>query len=206
MRTMAPFLGLALVVMTVSSVAADKRDAEPPASAPRTTNAPNEQVIAYYFHGTVRCVECLKIEQQAREVVERRFEAELATKRLVFKPVNYDLPENAHFLRDYKLPCPSLVLVQRKGGKDVRWKLLGDTWQLIHNPIEFTLYVENEVDKFLQKVAARSAPDTAKSIVAGPPLLGQASGWPLALRGPSKNPRLTRSPWRLPREIGCVPA
>jgi hypothetical protein len=25
-----------------------------------------------------------------------------------------DLPEDAHFLKDYKLPCPSLVMVRRK--------------------------------------------------------------------------------------------
>jgi hypothetical protein len=36
---------------------------------------------------------------------------EVAAKRVVFTLVNNGLPENAHFLQDYKLPCPSLVLV-----------------------------------------------------------------------------------------------
>ena len=111
----------------------------------------NVQVIAYYLHGTVRCETCLKIEKQAREAIERRFLVEMAEKRLVFKPVNYDKPENAHFLRDYKLPCPSLVVVRQRAGKDERWKLLDKTWEHIQNPFRFDEYVEGEVEKLLRE-------------------------------------------------------
>jgi hypothetical protein len=114
-----------------------------------TTNAKAQQVIAYYFHGTVRCETCLKIEQQAKEAIERRFQTELDAQRLVFKPLNYDLPENTHFLLDYKLPCPSLVLVRQKDGKDEKWTLLGDTWQLVEAPVRFNAYIETELNKFL---------------------------------------------------------
>jgi hypothetical protein len=114
-----------------------------------TINAPSQQVIAYYFHGTVRCETCLKIEQQAKAVIERQFKPELDAQRLVFKPLNYDLPENAHFLLDYKLPCPSLVLVRQKDGKDEKWTLLGNTWQLVGDPVKFNNYIETEVNKFL---------------------------------------------------------
>ena len=79
----------------------------------------------------MRCETCQKIERQAREVIEQRFKSELAVKRLVIKSLNYDLPENTHFLQDYKLPCPSLVLVRSKDSKDEKWKLLGETWQLV---------------------------------------------------------------------------
>ena len=114
------------------------------------TNATAQQTVAYYFHGTVRCETCLKIEQQAREVIERRFKPELDAQRLVFKPVNYDPPENAHFLLDYKLPCPSLVLVRQKVGKDEKWVLLNETWQLVEDPAKFNNYVETEVRNFLR--------------------------------------------------------
>ena len=70
-------------------------------------------------------------------------------KRLVFKPVNYDKPENAHFLKDYKLPCPSLVLVRQRSGKDEKWKLLDKTWEHVENPFKFNEYVEGEMEKFL---------------------------------------------------------
>ena len=101
-----------------------------------TTNATAQQTVAYYFHGTVRCETCLKIERQAKVVIEQEFSNELAVNRLMFTSVNYDLPENAHFLLDYKLPCPSLVLVRQKDGKDEQWKLLGDIWTVGRGPGE----------------------------------------------------------------------
>lgn len=139
-----------LLAVAVSAYAADKTEAKPLSPSSVETNAPSVQVIAYYFHGTVRCETCQKIERQAREVIEDKFKSELAAKRLVFKAVNYDLPENAHFMQDYTLPCPSLVLVRRKDGKDVKWKLLGETWQVVEDATKFNRYVEGEVDKLLR--------------------------------------------------------
>ena len=141
--------GLLLLVASAFANAAEKSEAKPSTPAATTTNAPSVQVIAYYFHGTVRCETCQKIEKQAREVIEQRFKTELAAKRLVFKPLNYDVPENAHFLRDYKLPCPSLVLVRRQAGKDEKWKLLGETWQLVEDATKFNRYVEDAVSELL---------------------------------------------------------
>jgi len=103
------------------------------------------QVIAYYFHGTVRCETCLQIEKQAHELISSRFAGQV-----VFKPVNYDKPENAHFSKDYKLPCPSLVLVRQKEGKDQEWRLLGQTWDHVQIPPKLDQYIEDETGKFLE--------------------------------------------------------
>ena len=143
------WLGLLLIVATLAAGPADNPKLTPAAPATNATNAPSQQVIAYYFHGTVRCETCLKIEQQAKAVIERQFKPELDAHRLIFIPLNYDLAENAHFLVDYKLPCPSLVLVRQKAGKDDQRVLLGDTWQLVEDPVKFNAYIETEVKKFL---------------------------------------------------------
>jgi hypothetical protein len=144
------FTGLVLLVAVAFAKAADKPDGKPATPAAATTNATNVQVIAYYFHGTVRCETCLKIERQAREVIEQRFKQELTSKRLVFKPVNYDLPENAHFMHDYKLPCPSLVLVRQADGKDQQWQLLDKTWKLVGDEGKFNKYIEDETAGFVK--------------------------------------------------------
>ena len=144
------FAGLLLLVASAFANAAEKPEAKPSTPAATTTNAPSVQVIAYYFHGTVRCEKCQKIERMAREVIEQRFKPEMTAKRLLFKPLNYDLPENAHFLQAYKLPCPSLVLVRRQAGKDEKWKLLGETWQLVEDATKFNRYVLDEVEKLLR--------------------------------------------------------
>jgi len=143
------FLGALLLAAVAGSIGAAEKPRVP---AGGTAQATNVQVVAYYFHGTIRCETCLKIEKQAREAIERRFAVELAEKRLAFEPVNYDQPENAHFLKDYELPCPSLVVVRRTDGKDERWKLLGETWERVENPVKFNEYVEREVETLLREV------------------------------------------------------
>ena len=155
MRASALFLSIGFAVLTGCADAPDKPETKTPPGAPAVPAAVERaaqatQVIAYYFHATVRCETCLNIEKQAHELINSRFAAELASERLVFKPVNYDKPENAHFLKDYKLPCPSLVLVRQKDGKDQEWKLLGQTWDFIQIPPKLDQYIEEETSKFLE--------------------------------------------------------
>jgi len=146
------FFGALLLAAMVGVAVATDRPTVTPTALGATAKATNTQVIAYYFHGTIRCETCLKIERQAREAIERCFAVEVAEKRLVFKLVNYDKPENAHFLKDYKLPCPSLVVVRRKDVNDEKWKLLGATWEHVENPVKFDEYIEGEVEKLLWDV------------------------------------------------------
>lgn len=155
MKTGAFLLSLALAVVTGCADATDQPDAKQSAPAPAVP-APSEQVaqtnqvIAYYFHATIRCETCLKIEKQAHELIQSRFAAQLTSGRIVFKSVNYEQPDNLHFLQDYKLPCPSLVLVRQKNGKDQEWKLLGQTWDFVHIPAKLDQYIEEETSKFLE--------------------------------------------------------
>lgn len=150
--------GLLLACIAGIAGAADKQVTQP--SAPVVaTKATNNQVIAYYFHGTVRCETCQRIEEQVFAALRRRFESELAAKRLIFVSLNYDKPENKSYQEKYKLPCPSLVIVQRKDGKDEKWKLLEDTWKLIDEPLEFNKYVEDEVEKLLSDIKQISSPN-----------------------------------------------
>jgi hypothetical protein len=148
-----------LIATATTGVFAGATTPAPPAAA--STNAPSRQIIAYYFHGSVRCRTCQRIELLARETIESAFETDLKANRLVFKAVNYELPENAHFVTDYQLPCPSLVLVRRDNGKDTNGTLLGKTWDLIEDETEFNRYIEAEVNKCLRGA-------TNSSLSAGP--------------------------------------
>lgn len=156
MKTAAFFLSIGVAVLAGCSDAPDSSKAKQPLGEPGAPAAVDRlaettQVIAYYFHGTIRCETCLRIEKQAREAIEGRFPAEMAEQRLIFKAVNYDQPENAHFANDFKLPCPSLVVVRQKRSKAEKWKLLGETWEHVENPVKFNEYVEGEVEKFLSE-------------------------------------------------------
>jgi len=142
-------IGLVTASICLASVAGAEQNlaTNALAAAQKTQIRTNEQIIVYYFHGTVRCDTCQKIEEQAKHVIDQQFKAEVAAKRIVFTPVNFDQPENRHYSLDYKLPCPSLVIVRQMAGKDVKWKLLGDTWKLVDEPEKFDKYIADEVTK-----------------------------------------------------------
>ena len=63
------FAALLVAAMVGTAISAEKPAAPVPAAKVMKT-----QVIAYYFHGTIRCETCLKIEKQAREAIGRGFQ------------------------------------------------------------------------------------------------------------------------------------
>jgi hypothetical protein len=111
--------------------------------------APAQKVIAYYFHVSVRCPTCRAIEEYAREVVERGFAAQLKSGALEWRPVNVQLPQNRHFIRDYQLYTRSLVLVKLKDGQQVEWRNLEKVWELVSRKTDFLKYVQTHVRAYL---------------------------------------------------------
>jgi hypothetical protein len=110
---------------------------------------PARQIVATYFHGDVRCATCKKLEAYSRAAIEKAFAAELADGRLVFRTVNTDREENAHFVTDFSLVTRSLVLTDEAGGKVVRWTNLDKIWQLVRDEPAFSAYVVDGVRGYL---------------------------------------------------------
>ncbi len=108
-----------------------------------------DRIVAYYFHVTARCVTCRSIESYSREAIEQGFAKDLKEGRLEWRPVNIQLPENRHFVRDYQLYTRSLVLVKIRGGKQVEYRNLEKVWDLVSNKAEFLKYVRTNVKAYL---------------------------------------------------------
>ena len=109
------------------------------------------KVIAYYFHTNTRCSTCIKIETYSKEAIEQGFANELKNGTLEMRIVNYENPENRHFLQDYKLVSKSLVLVNTVNGKQTEWTNLKMVWQLTGRKDAFLNYVRKEVRGYLAK-------------------------------------------------------
>ncbi len=107
-------------------------------------------IVVSYFHTTARCASCLRIEDLTAHTVTTRFGVALAGKRLVWRTVNIDEPENAHFAKDYSLHTKSVVVSEMKDGREVRWKNLDQVWPLLRDQEAFTQYVEKEIKAFLE--------------------------------------------------------
>jgi len=109
------------------------------------------KVIAYYFHGNFRCVSCVKIETLSRKAIMEGFADDLKSGRLEFRGVNVDEPQNRHFIDDYQLTSKSLVVVDLREGRQVRWKNLDKVWTLLDSEKEFVSYVRDGVSAFLER-------------------------------------------------------
>jgi len=112
---------------------------------------PARQVIAYYFHGTYRCITCRTIEQYSKEAIETGFGKELQAGKLKFMAVNVEEPDNRHFIQDYQLITKSLVLVDLQNGQQRSWKNLEQVWTYVRNKPAFIKYVQDEIKGLLER-------------------------------------------------------
>lgn len=125
------------------------------ATAPAASNAAvadagsRARVIAYYFHVTVRCPTCRAIEAYSKEAIEKGFPADLKNGTIEWRLVNVQLPENRHYIKDYRLFTRSLVLVKVRDGQHVEWRNLEKVWELVGDKAQFEKYVRTNVKDYL---------------------------------------------------------
>ncbi len=109
------------------------------------------RLIVYYFHGDVRCATCHKLETYAKESLDTNFQDDIASNKIVWKPVNVDKPENKHFIQDYELVTKSVVLSRIVDGKEIEWKNLDQIWQKVADKNEYLQYIHDGIVKFLEE-------------------------------------------------------
>ena len=136
------FVGIALA--TTLGLSPPETAATESASAVET-----DRVVAFYFHGNVRCATCRKIEAYADEAIHTGFARELEQGSLAWRTVNIDEPEHKHFVEDFQLVTRSVVLAEYRGGEVVRFTNLDKVWQLVRTKHDFIEYVQAETEDFL---------------------------------------------------------
>ncbi len=114
-------------------------------------NANGAQVIAYYFHGDMRCRTCHKLEQYSKEAIETNFKDELKSGKLEFKVINVEEKGNQHYGKDYQLYTKSLILSVVKEGKEIKWENMDKIWECVGNKQRFIDYVKNGVADLLKE-------------------------------------------------------
>jgi hypothetical protein len=110
---------------------------------------PSHKIIAYYFHTNTRCSTCKKIEAYSKEAILGGFKTELENGTLELRIVNYEEPQNRHFIKEYKLVTKSLILVYMVDREQLEWTNLKLVWQLTSNKEAFLNYVRGEVRNYL---------------------------------------------------------
>ena len=106
------------------------------------------KVEVYYFHTTMRCASCHKIQQFTEEALAG-FPEKLESGEIEYQIINVEEPANKHYVEDYGLYTKSVVLSLQKNGKEVKSKNLDKIWQLLNNKKKFIAYVQDETKTLL---------------------------------------------------------
>ncbi len=147
--TLAVFVGLLAVGSAVSD------PAHRTLAADTQTAAPSHQVIACYFHRTVRCPTCKKISAYIEESVQSRFASQVKDGSVKMVMMDFQNPRNQKYTQAYGIEGPTLVIMDIHDGKVKAWKPAPKVWSLVSNKDDFFRYVQNEIQDYL--VGTRTA-------------------------------------------------
>lgn len=106
------------------------------------------RVEVFHFHGNKQCASCIAVGDLAEKTMNANFKDELASKRIIFAHVNYDLPENTLLAKKYGVTGSSLWIGVYNGTafskeEDIR------VWSLINNEGLYSTYLSGIITKRL---------------------------------------------------------
>ncbi|NWK54746.1 hypothetical protein HW115_03940 [Verrucomicrobiaceae bacterium N1E253] len=107
-------------------------------------------VLVTYFTSDQRCATCKTIEQLTQEAVSEGFAEQLSAKEVIFQTINFDRPENAHHIDHYQLAFKTVVVSERKKGKEVKWNKYDRVWDLVDQPKAFKSYLQSGIRQYLE--------------------------------------------------------
>ena len=142
-------VGASIVVFVARQTGIISADLVPFGSS---SDAPRHKIIAYYFHGTVRCETCLNIEHYTDEALKTYFADDLADGKLEWRVINREVPPNEHFVQDYQLYSQALIIIDSIPGQPAESKNLEAIWDHAHDKPAFMEYVRTEVDQYLRRL------------------------------------------------------
>lgn len=103
-----------------------------------------------YFHATMRCQGCMTIEGHINKSVNAIYGNELKKGNVLLKSIDFQVPENEHFLEDYKFDSQTLIISKKVNGKEIKWKNLEKIWDYSSDYKKFKKYLVGEVNKFIK--------------------------------------------------------
>jgi len=154
--TLLMFVAASVIGMVLKERAPEPMAPEPvlapelaPLAATTAPIFPQDGVAALYFHGDTRCPTCRKIEATAEETIATSFAEEMKLGSLTWQDVNYETPAHRHYLDDFALVAPTLVLVKTSSGRQVAWRNMDQVWELVSDRAAFSAYVEDGINSYL---------------------------------------------------------
>jgi len=120
------------------------------ASSINASKAPVDKIEVIHFHGTYRCVSCVRVGEFALQTIQERFSEEYASNKIIFREINGELPENKAIVIKYQARGSSLFINTIQGGED---NIIEDTrvWRLVSNEEQYMDYFEEKLKTLLEQ-------------------------------------------------------
>ncbi|MDD3183665.1 MAG: nitrophenyl compound nitroreductase subunit ArsF family protein [Alphaproteobacteria bacterium] len=135
----------------VSASPAQAQNTSSTAASPAAQEkAAQAKVVAYYFHGNMRCATCHKIEAYTTEAIQTGFADDVKNGRVELKVINVEEPANEHYVQDYQLALRSVVVARYEGQEQKDWKRLDEVWKLAGDKDAFIRMVQDETSTLLK--------------------------------------------------------
>lgn len=138
---------LALAVLALALVAGQSA---PKARAAEMAGRPSHQVLACYFHRTVRCPTCQRISAYIEEALRANFAEELKAGAVKVSVIDFQDPRNQRYTQAYQIAGPTLVILDVRDGKVRAWKTAPKVWSLVGKKDDFFRYVRSEIQSYLE--------------------------------------------------------
>ena len=128
-----------LLAVTTNSEAAAKEKKQVPA------------VKLVYFHATMRCEGCIKVEAAINRAMNKVFAKEIKSGKIVFESIDFQDDKNAALANQFKIEEQTLIAMKMKNGKIVKSTNMKDFWEKCDKDEDIEKYVKTEVGKLLKK-------------------------------------------------------
>jgi hypothetical protein len=144
------------MLLAIYSIAGEP-EARQAQATEKSASAPEHQVLACYFHRTVRCPTCKKISAYIEESVKTRFASQVKDGSVKMMMVDFQDAKNKKAVEFYKITGPTLVIMDLHNGDVTSWKPAPKVWSLVGKKNDFFKYVQGEIQLYLdgKKTASR---------------------------------------------------
>ncbi len=81
-------------------------------------NLKTDRIEVLDFYGKHRCKSCVDIERNTKTTLNQHFSEELKNKKIIFKLIQWDNPENDALVNKFEAAGTSLIIYRIKNGKE----------------------------------------------------------------------------------------
>jgi len=137
-----------LLALTLFSAGCVGNDDEGTTKVVAETLQESPHIEVIHFHGNNQCYSCQAVGAYAEETVNAYFSDELNSGKLIFRHVNFDLPENKELSQRYGAAYSSLWIgTYTEEGFSTEQNM--DVWYKIDNKTDYMSYLSKVIDEKL---------------------------------------------------------